>query len=139
MKLRQGQFSFLPDLSDDDIRVQAQYAIDNGWAVSVEYSDDPHPRNTYWEMWGHPMFDNPDAAAVVFEVNECRKEHGGKYIRVIAFDSTPGWESIRMSFIVNRPATEPGFRLVRQEAEGRVVRYTIESYATREPEGLRYA
>jgi ribulose-bisphosphate carboxylase small chain len=139
MKLRQGQFSFLPDLGDDDIRVQAQYAIDNGWAVSVEYTDDPHPRNTYWEMWGHPMFDNPDAAAVVFEVNECRKEHGGKYIRVIAFDSTPGWESIRMSFIVNRPATEPGFRLVRQEAEGRVVRYTIESYATREPEGLRYA
>ncbi|WP_207100551.1 ribulose bisphosphate carboxylase small subunit [Paracoccus shandongensis] len=138
MRLRQGQFSFLPDLSDDDIRVQAQYAIDHGWAVSVEYSDDPHPRNTYWEMWGHPMFDNPDAAAVVFEVNECRKEHGGKYIRVIAFDSTPGWESIRMSFIVNRPATEPGFRLVRQEAAGRVVRYTIESYATREPEGLRY-
>lgn len=139
MKLRQGQFSFLPDLSDDDIRVQAQYAIDHGWAVSVEYSDDPHPRNTYWEMWGHPMFDNPDAAAVVFEVNECRKEHGGKYIRVIAFDASPGWESIRMSFIVNRPATEPGFRLVRQEAAGRVVRYTIESYATREPEGLRYA
>ena len=139
MKLRQGQFSFLPDLSDDDIRVQAQYAIDHGWAVSVEYSDDPHPRNTYWEMWGHPMFDNPDAAAVVFEVNECRKEHGGKYIRVIAFDASPGWESIRMSFIVNRPATEPGFRLVRQEGEDRIVRYTIESYATREPEGLRYA
>ncbi|VDS08349.1 Ribulose bisphosphate carboxylase small chain, chromosomal [Paracoccus haematequi] len=139
MKLRQGQFSFLPDLTDDDIRVQAQYAIDNGWAVSVEYTDDPHPRNTYWEMWGHPMFDNPDAAAVVFEVNECRKEHGGKYIRVIAFDASPGWESIRMSFIVNRPATEPGFRLIRQEAEGRSVRYTIESYAVREPEGARYA
>lgn len=139
MKLRQGQFSFLPELTDDDIRVQAQYAIDNGWAVSVEYTDDPHPRNTYWEMWGHPMFDNPDAAAVVFEVNECRKEHGGKYIRVIAFDASPGWESIRMSFIVNRPATEPGFRLIRQEAEGRSVRYTIESYAVREPEGARYA
>lgn len=139
MKLMQGQFSFLPDLSDDDIRVQAQYAIDNGWAVSVEHTDDPHPRNTYWEMWGHPMFDNPDAAAVVFEVNECRKEHGGKYIRVIAFDSSPGWESIRMSFIVNRPASEPGFRVVRQEEPGRVIRYTIESYATRQPEGQRYA
>lgn len=139
MKLRQGQFSFLPELSDDDIRVQAQYAIDNGWAVSVEYTDDPHPRNTYWEMWGHPMFDNPDAAAVVYEVNECRKEHGGKYIRVIAFDASPGWESIRMGFIVNRPATEPGFRVVRQEGEGRSIRYTIESYAMREPEGARYA
>ncbi|HBM59501.1 ribulose bisphosphate carboxylase small subunit [Salipiger marinus] len=139
MRLRQGQFSFLPDLTDQDIHAQAQYAIDQGWAVSVEVTDDPHPRNTYWEMWGHPMFDNPDAAAVVFEVNECRKMHGGKYIRVIAFDSTPGWESIRMSFIVNRPADEPGFRLVRQEGEGRSLRYSIESYALREPEGRRYA
>ena len=139
MRLRQGQFSFLPDLTDQDIHAQAQYAIGQGWAVSVEVTDDPHPRNTYWEMWGHPMFDNPDAAAVVFEVNECRKMHGGKYIRVIAFDSTPGWESIRMSFIVNRPADEPGFRLVRQEGEGRSLRYSIESYALREPEGRRYA
>ncbi|MBS8227178.1 ribulose bisphosphate carboxylase small subunit [Vannielia litorea] len=139
MRIRQGQFSFLPDLTDDDIHAQAQYAIDKGWAVSVEWTDDPHPRNTYWEMWGHPMFDNKDAAAVVFEVNECRKEHGGKYIRVIAFDASHGWESIRMAFIVNRPAEEPGFRVVRQEGEGRSVRYTIESYAAQRPEGQRYA
>lgn len=139
MRLTQGTFSFLPDFTDEDIRTQAQYAIDKGWAVSVEYTDDPHPRNSYWEMWGHPMFDNPDAAAVVFEVNECRKEHGGKYIRVIAFDATAGWESIRMSFIANRPAEEPGFKLIRQEAEGRSVRYTIQSYASDRPEGQRYA
>ncbi|SMX34364.1 ribulose bisphosphate carboxylase small subunit [Actibacterium lipolyticum] len=139
MRLTQGTFSFLPDFTDEDIRLQAQYAIDQGWAVSVEYTDDPHPKNSYWEMWGHPMFDNPDAAAVVFEVNECRKEHGGKYIRVIAFDSTPGWESIRMSFIANRPAEEPGFKLIRQECEGRTVRYTIQSYASDRPEGHRYA
>lgn len=139
MRLGQGQFSFLPDLTDEDIHAQAQYAIDKGWAVSVEYTDDPHPRNTYWEMWGHPMFDNPDAAAAVFEINECRKEHGGKYIRVVAFDASAGWESIRMNFIVNRPAVEPGFRVVRQEEGGRTVRYTIESYAAREPEGQRYA
>ena len=139
MRLRQGQFSFLPDLTDDDIHAQAQYAIDKGWAVSVEWTDDPHPRNTYWEMWGHPMFDNKDAAAVVFEVNECRKEHGGKYIRVIAFDASHGWESIRMSFIVNRPAEEPGFRVVRQEGNGRSIHYTSESYAARQPEGQRYA
>ena len=55
MKLRQGTFSFLPDLTDAEIHTQVQYCIDNGWAVSVEYTDDPHPRNTYWEMWGHPM------------------------------------------------------------------------------------
>jgi ribulose-bisphosphate carboxylase small chain len=44
-----------------------------------------------------------------------------------------------LSFIVNRPKVEPGFRLVRTEAEGRTVRYAIESYATAaSPEGERY-
>ncbi|MEL6978163.1 MAG: ribulose bisphosphate carboxylase small subunit [Pseudomonadota bacterium] len=139
MRMTQGTFSFLPDLSDDEIRTQVQYCIDQSYAVSVEYTDDPHPRNAYWEMWGHPMFDNPDAAAALFEVNECRKQHGSKYIRVIGFDSTPGWESIRLSFIVNRPAIEPGFRLEREEGPGRMVRYKIHSYATDRPEGARYA
>lgn len=139
MRVTQGAFSFLPDLTDEQIHEQVQYCIDNGWAVSVEYTDDPHPRNSYWEMWGHPMFDNPDAAAVVFELNECRKQYGDRYIRILAFDSTPGWESVRLSFIANRPKEEPGFRLVRQEIDGRRIRYTIQSYATDRPEGARYA
>ncbi len=28
-----------------------------GWAVNIEVTDDPHPRITYWDMWGLPMFD----------------------------------------------------------------------------------
>jgi ribulose-bisphosphate carboxylase small chain len=43
-----------------------------------------------------------------------------------------------MSFIVNRPAKEPGFGLVRQEADGRQIRYTVHSYATDKPEAERY-
>ena len=43
-----------------------------------------------------------------------------------------------MSYIVNRPKNEPGFRLDRQEVEGRSVRYTIHSYATDKPEAERY-
>ena len=53
MRVTQGTFSFLPDFTDQQIHEQVQYCIDNGWAVSIEYTDDPHPRNTYWEMWGH--------------------------------------------------------------------------------------
>ncbi|MFZ5702999.1 MAG: ribulose bisphosphate carboxylase small subunit [Pseudomonadota bacterium] len=138
MRVTQGTFSFLPDLSDSQIAMQVQYCIDKGWAVSIEHTDDPHPRNTYWEMWGHPMFDNPDAAAAVYELNECRKQFGNSYIRIVAFDATHGWESIRLSFIVNRPAEEPGFRLSRQEVNGRSVHYTTTSYATDRPEGERY-
>jgi ribulose-bisphosphate carboxylase small chain len=56
----------------------------------------------------------------------------------MAFDSTRGVESIVMSFIVNRPASEPGFGVVRQEINGRSMRYTVHSYATDKPEGQRY-
>ncbi len=139
MKLTQGAFSFLPDLTDEEIRAQVDYGLEQGWAWSVEYTDDPHPRNAYWDMWGPPMFDLKDGAGVVFEVNACRKQHGGKYIRAVAFDSTRGVESIKHAFIVNRPKEEPGFRLVRQETAGRTIRYSIESYAAqRGPEGSRY-
>ena len=139
MRLTQGAFSFLPDLSDEQIAKQVKYCLDNGWAVNVEYTDDPHPRNSYWEMWGHPMFDLKDPAGVMLEVNECRKTFPNHYVRVSAFDATRGIESVRLSFIVNRPADEPGFQLVRTETSGRQIRYTIKAYAAREPSGRRYA
>jgi ribulose-bisphosphate carboxylase small chain len=138
MRLTQGTFSFLPDLTDDEIRAQVDYGLEKGWAWSVEYTDDPHPRNTYWDMWGQPMFDLRDAAGVLYEVNACRKSQGANYIRLMAFDATRGVESIQLAFIVNRPRSEPGFALARQEGEGRKVRYALQPYATRQPEGARY-
>ena len=138
MRVTQGAFSFLPDLSDAQIRAQVEYCLAQGWAVSVEHTDDIHPRNTYWEMFGMPMFDLRDAAGVMQEIDACCKTFPGEYVRVNAFDSTRGWETVRLSFIVNRPADEPGFRLRRIEAEGRVQRYEIEPYATALPQGRRY-
>jgi ribulose-bisphosphate carboxylase small chain len=130
MKITQGQFSFLPELTDVEISMQVEYALGQGWAVAIEYTDDPHPRNAFWSMWGHPMFDLRDPAGVMMEVKACREEHGGSYIKILAFDSHKGWESVRMSFIVNRPAFEPGFELVRAEGPGRQIHYTLRSHAT---------
>ena len=137
-RLTQGQFSFLPDLTDKQISAQIEYALGKNWALGVEYTDDPHPRNTYWEMYGNPMFDLKDASAILTEVNACRKTFPNHYIRVTAFDATQGVESVQMSYIVNRPKTEPGFGLTRQEIGGRQIQYTVHSYATDKPEGERY-
>ena len=126
MRITQGTFSFLPDLSDEEIRAQVEYALRKGWACSIEFTDDPHPRNTYWEMFGMPMFDLLDAAGATRQIAECRVTFPESYIRVNAFDSTRGWETVRLSFIVNRPKEERGFRLVRTETEGRTQRYAIE-------------
>jgi ribulose-bisphosphate carboxylase small chain len=138
MKLTQGTFSFLPDLSDEQISAQLRYCLDNGWAVSIEYTDDPHPRNTYWEMFGLPMFDVRDAAGIMTELAACRVTYPRHYIKVNAFDATRGRESLRLSFIVNRPADEPGFALERSEGAGRTISYTTRSYAALRPQGARY-
>ena len=138
-KITQGQFSYLPELTDEEITLQIKYALKNNWAVNIEYTDDPHPRSTYWEMYGMPMFDLKDPAGILMEINECRKTFPNYYIRVTAFDSTRGWETPRMSYIVNRPKVEPGFRLVREERNGRCMGYTIVSYASDKPEGERYS
>ncbi len=59
------------------------------------------------------------------EVNACRRTFPNHYVKVNAFDATRGVESVRLSFIVNRPAEEPGFGLIREEAAGRHMRYTL--------------
>ena len=138
MRITQGTFSYLPDLTDDETRAQVQYAIDRGWAVAVEFTDDPHPRNVLWEMWGLPMFGIADAAAAMHEVAECRAAYPGHYIRVSAYDASLGRQTTALSFIVNRPTAEPGFRLDRQETSDRRIRYSLHPYATDRPAGERY-
>ena len=139
MRLTQGCFSFLPDLTDQQILKQVEYCISKGWAISIEWTDDPHPRNNYWELWGLPLFDIKDPASVMFELQEARKACAAGYIRINAFDASYGTESCVMSFIANRPANEPGFYLERTEREGRFIQYTIKSYSVQaNPEGGRY-
>ena len=138
MRITQGTFSFLPDLTREQIAAQVSYCLEQDWAVSVEYTDDPHPRNVYWEMYGHPMFDIQDAEGVMMEVDRAIQEFPNHYIKLNAFDANLGWETIRLSFIINRPAQEPGFKLQRTELDGRNIRYTTHAYATDTPAGSRY-
>lgn len=124
-KITQGAFSFLPDLTDEQIAAQIEYALGQGWAVSLEFTDDPHPRNTYWDMWGIPMFDLKDAAGVMGELKACRAAHSDSYIRLSAFDSSRGWETVRLAFLVHRPKEEVAYRLQRTEGPGRVQHYSV--------------
>jgi len=138
-RITQGTFSLLPDLTDEQIKKQVEYAIKQGFAVSVEYTDDPHPRNCYWELWGLPLFDIADPAAILYELAECRKAHPAVYIKINAFNNARGIESTALSFIVQRPSFEPGFYLSRQEGKGRNISYTLQSYAVQAAgEGSRY-
>jgi ribulose-bisphosphate carboxylase small chain len=138
MIITQGTFSYLPPLTDEQIIKQIQYALDNGWAISIEYTDDPHPRNSYWEMYGLPMFDIKDARAIIDNVNKARAEFPTYYIKVSAYDARLGRQTTALSFIVNRPANEPGFHLETTVGKDRQMIYRTRAYATDKPSGERY-
>jgi ribulose-bisphosphate carboxylase small chain len=140
MRVTQGTFSFLPDLTDEETEAQIAYALGHGWAILVEHTDDPHPRNTYWDMWGLPLFDlAPDQVDIAMqEVRACREAHPEQYVKVGAYDRSLGRQTTALSFIVNRPSDEPGFRLERLEKADRQVRYSLSPYAADEPRGRRY-
>jgi ribulose-bisphosphate carboxylase small chain len=138
MRITQGTFSYLPDFTDEEITKQIEYALSHDWPLSVEFTDDPHPRNVYWEMLGLPMFDLKDAAGVLMEVNACRAAYPNHYIRLNAYDASLGRQTTALSFIVNRPPDEPGFRLDRAERANRTIGYTTHAYATDRPAGERY-
>ncbi len=138
MKLRHGTFSYLPDLTDAEIEAQVSYALAHGWPVSVEYTDDPHPRNVYWEMFGLPLFDLDDPAGVMREIDECRATFPEHYVRVLAYDASLGRQTVAMQFLVQRPSTEPGFLLTRTEGADRRQTYGVQPYATLAPSGERY-
>ncbi len=140
MRITQGTFSFLPDLTDEEIEAQLNYALQNEWALMLEYTDDPHPRNYLWEMWKQPDFDleEGDGSEAMKEIAECRRTYPNHYIKVVAYDSGLGKQTSKLSFIVNRPSQEPGFRLDRQETHDRTMNYTLHSYAVEDPSGRRY-
>jgi ribulose-bisphosphate carboxylase small chain len=129
MRVTQGTFSFLPDFTDEQIAAQIQYALEHGWSMSVEHTDDPHPRNSYWEMWGQPLFDLgvSESDVVAREVRACREAYPDEYVKLIAYDAGRGRQTTALSFIVNRPARESEFALERADTHDRVVRYRLAS------------
>ena len=121
MRVTQGTFSFLPELTDEEIDAQIRYSLRNGWAMSVEYTDDPHPRNAYWELWGLPAFDTKeeDSENILREVRAAREAFPEHYIKVIAYDPTRGRQTTALAIIVNRPTVEKPFKLDRIQGPGR--------------------
>lgn len=137
-RITQGQFGCLPDLTGDEIRFQIECGLHEDDARSVECSDDPHPRNTYWEMFGMPMFDPNDAAGVMMQMKHCRETFPNHNMRLMVFDATGGIESIAMSFVVDHPHSGPAFGRVRPAADDPRIRCTVHSYAADEPVGERF-
>ncbi len=125
MRITQGTFSYLPDFTEEEIKAQVRYCLSNGWAYSIEHTDDPHPRNVYWEMWGLPKFELSNLDEAMSQLKECYEAFPDHYIKVNGYDRTKGRQTTMLSFIVYRPKEEPGFYVERTETQDRRIQYTI--------------
>jgi ribulose-bisphosphate carboxylase small chain len=128
MKVTQGTFSYLPDFTDEQIEAQIRYCLGHGWAMSIEYTDDPHPRNSLWELWGLPLFDTKpeDADNVMREVRAAREAFPESYIKLIAYDPSYGRQTTALAIMVNRPTVEKPFKLQRIQGANRIQSYQLE-------------
>jgi ribulose-bisphosphate carboxylase small chain len=68
----------------------------------------------------------------------CRERFPDHYVKVSAYDARYGRQTTALSFIVCRPAHEPGFRLERGDRHDRTIDYRLHAYATDAPAGQRY-
>lgn len=80
-------FSYLPKMTEDQVKAQVQYIIDQGWNPAIEHSEPERAFDYFWYMWKLPMFGETSADAVIDEVNACIKANPNNHVRLIGYDN----------------------------------------------------
>ena len=95
-------FSYLPELSQQQIEAQIRSALQRGLLVGIEYTDEPDAHDHYWTLWKLPLFGVNDPAVVLAELEQCRAANPSSHIRLNGYDSVRQGQVL--SFVVHRPA-----------------------------------
>jgi ribulose-bisphosphate carboxylase small chain len=98
---RYETMSYLPPLSDDQIRRQIQYVLENGFIPAIEFNESSEPTDCYWTLWKLPLFKATSPDDVLQEVRECRQANPDCFIRMVGFDNVKQCQIL--SFIINKP------------------------------------
>jgi len=98
---RYETLSYLPPLSDEQIKRQIQYILDQGYIPAIEFNESSEPTECYWTMWKLPLFDASSTQEVLREVQECRSANRNSFVRVVGFDNIKQCQIL--SFIVHKP------------------------------------
>ena len=80
-------FSYLPEMTEDQIRKQVQYIVNQGWNPAVEHTEPENAFSHYWYMWKLPLFGETDVDAILAEAAACHKEHPNNHVRLIGYDN----------------------------------------------------
>ena len=80
-------FSYLPAMTDDQIRAQVEYIVSKGWNPAIEHTEPENATSHYWYMWKLPMFGETDVDTILAEAAACHAAHPKNHVRLIGFDN----------------------------------------------------
>lgn len=94
-------FSYLPQMTPDQVRRQIAYAISQGWNPAVEHTEKgAAATSNFWYMWKLPLFGEQSVDAVLAELDACHREFPDHVVRFLAYDNYT--QSQGTAFVVYR-------------------------------------
>lgn len=82
-----GTFSYLPQMTTEELRKQIEYIVSKGWNPAIEHTEPAHARSHYWYMWKLPMFGETDVDRIMNEIEACKKANPNNHVRLIGYDN----------------------------------------------------
>ena len=80
-------FSYLPEMTQDNIYKQVKYLVSRGWNPAIEHSEPDQAFNHFWYMWKLPMFGEADVDKILAEADACHKAHPNHHVRLVGYDN----------------------------------------------------
>ncbi len=80
-------FSYLPELTPDELRKQVEYIVRKGWNPGIEHTEPENASSNYWYMWKLPMFGETDIDAIFREIEACKRANPKNHVRLIGYDN----------------------------------------------------
>ena len=80
-------FSYLPEMSKEQIRKQVEYIVNKGWNPAIEHTEPENAFSHYWYMWKLPMFGESNVDKILAETEACHKAHPHNHVRLVGYDN----------------------------------------------------
>ena len=102
---RLGTFSYLPPLSEEEVRRQLDRLLAADLDPAIEHTAPERVRDRYWRMWRLPFFGDRSVDAVLAEVDACWSANPGHVIQIVGYDRHR--QTRATAFAVDRTGTGP--------------------------------
>ena len=80
-------FSYLPEMSAEEIRQQVEYIVAKSWNPAIEHTEPENAFDHYWYMWKLPMFGETDKDRILGEAKACHEAHPDHHVRLVGYDN----------------------------------------------------